>query len=79
MTTPLGSAVAPDVKMISAVSSRVMAVAGGSDVVVPVDVFEAPDLSGPRGQRAGIDVLADERHPGLDDAGDARRKSADAR
>ena len=77
MTTPLGSAVAPDVKMISATSSRdtefgtpVSGVPSG-----PVELVQLPDRDARR--IAGRDrrhVLADQQELRRDDAADAREK-----
>ena len=83
MTTPFGSAVAPEVKMISTTVSRV-GVNGASDAVVAapepgraeagaaaVRPGEPPHGHGVR-DRPGrqFDLVADEHDPGLDDARD---------
>ena len=84
MTTPFGSAVAPDVKMISTTVSRV-GVNGASDAVVAapepgraaarrgdaLDARQPPHGHGVR-DRPGrqVDLVADEHDPGLDDARD---------
>ena len=74
MTTPFGSAVAPEVKMISAVSSAVIS----GDGVTRVRRSIRSDLRSTRLQIGRalsmarmIHGLADEKNPRVDDVGDA--------
>ena len=76
MTTPLGSAVAPEVKMISAMSSRVI-----DDVRAARPRASHRQSSScsfhtgtPAGARERRHVLADQDQPGRDDRGDARQE-----
>jgi hypothetical protein len=70
MTTPLGSAVAPDVKMISATSWRAIATAGGFP---SRHLVQLPDRRVDR-RADRRHVLADRDQLRLDDAADAREK-----
>ena len=64
MTTPLGSAVAPEVKMISTTVSRV-GVTGVGDAGEPPDGHGFADRAGRQ-----VDLVPHQHHPRLDDAGD---------
>ena len=72
MMTPFGSAVAPDVKMISATSSRVMATCGAR-TVGPLELLQLPDRCTAR-VTDRRNVLSDEHQPRLDDSADPREK-----
>ena len=76
MTTPLGSAVAPDVKMISATSSRRdRHVGGGVRPSDHVELVQLPDRRRPT--LAPVErrhVLADQHELRRDDAADAREE-----
>ena len=78
MTTPLGSAVAPDVKMISATSSRTTATGGGAGRLRagPLHLVKQPDRRRVRRRRRGQrrHVLADEHELGRHDAADAKEE-----
>ena len=75
MTTPLGSAVAPDVKMISAMSSRAIATSGARGAPSPL---QSSSCSFQTGASIGVGerrhVLADQHQLRRDDAADAREK-----
>ena len=77
MTTPFGSAVAPEVKMISAVSSggdlRCDGVTRRPSLDRRSQVSEAPDRPR-RLDRRAIDDVADEQRARVDDVGDAREE-----
>jgi len=76
MRTPLGSAVAPEVKMISATSSRVIFcsdVSGGRVAVGPLELVQLPEWRIER-RRERRHVLADQDDFRADDARDAREK-----
>ena len=87
MTTPLGSAVAPDVKMISAVSSGVDSstaarrLDGGTLVAgLAQQLRRAVQIGRVGCQRRRVDRVADEHRARIDDRRRrATRKSADAR
>ena len=80
MTTPLGSAVAPDVKMISATSSREIVGLKATwpegrprpGTCVPVELVQLPDVRAVDRDRRH--VLTDEHEPGRHDPRDAREK-----
>ena len=72
MTTPLGSAVAPEVKMISTTVSRV-AVKASDDTVVAAPAF-ALSGSGAAGPEAGNAPIPASRHTGTDGAISAGRQ-----
>ena len=70
ITTPLGSAVAPEVKMICVTSSREIVHRRHRTVGVPVELAEAPrwtPAAGSIARRVG-DVVTDEHQARLDDA-----------
>ena len=74
MTTPLGSAVAPDVKMISAVSSRVTDARSTAPVASPIQLVQAPHLGARAIERGRLDLLANQHQPRFDDRGDTPQK-----
>ena len=80
MTTPLGSAVAPDVKMISATSSRAIVASGAtSGTPSPLQSSSCSFQTGASIARVAVanrrDVLADQHQLRRDDAADAREES----
>ena len=88
MTTPFGSAVAPDVKMISAVASGPIAGgrgpgsrSGRPSATAASDLANSmkPPYRPLRAERAGVDGLADEHRLGVDDRRDLAQESGDAR
>ena len=70
MTTPLGSAVAPDVNTICAMSSRSIGTSGTGPSADQSRLGQLPCRRRVRGC-AGVDVVAGEHEPGLDDVADA--------
>ena len=77
MTTPFGSAVAPDVKMISAVSSAVSSTGapatGERFRRLGTKIRKSPDSPG-RAQRLAVHDVADQHDSRVDDVGDAQEK-----
>ena len=78
MTTPLGSAVAPEVKMISAISSRVTITAAAARRRVHVELVQLPDRRGDAA-RERRHVLADQHELAATMPATRARKSGDAR